>query len=158
MKNHYIAFCRFLISAWIGAAVLFVVSLVKVITNEKLSSDIRDVIALINFPIFYLFGFVLVTVCFMMSTRVVKHYEVGKIRLKCFQILLFCSLLVMALDYFLVYTPMRQMIIESKGGARPDNFQLYHKISMYVSAAHLNLSFMAAILICWPRKLPEKWY
>ena len=158
MGNNLIAFSRFLISAWIGGAVLFVITGVQEITNKDLSSDIRDVLALIRFPTYYLFGFVLVSACFMMTIRVSKHYEVSRIRLKCFQILLFVSLLVMAGDYFLVYSPLRQMIIESKGGARPENFQIYHKISMYVNAAHLSLSTVAAILICWPRKLPEKWY
>lgn len=96
MRNDFIAFTRFLISAWIGAAVLFVITGVQEITNKNLTSDVRDILALIRFPSYYIFGFICVTASFMMSIRVSRHYEVSRIRLRCFQILLFIALLVMA--------------------------------------------------------------
>ena len=62
MMKHFLhaastASVRFLLAAWVGAAVLFVITSVAEQTSEHFDSLIRDQLATIRFPLYYQFGF-----------------------------------------------------------------------------------------------------
>ena len=48
--------------AWVGAAILFVVTSVREVQSTDFDSNTKDHLALLRFPAYYLFGFTLVPV------------------------------------------------------------------------------------------------
>lgn len=140
---------RFAITAWVGAAVLFVVVGISEVVHAGFDSTIRDQLVLIRFPWFYRFGFTLVLVglCGTMAASTANLTARGK---KLAASLLILALLLMALDYFGVYQPLTNMITPP-GKTRPPEFTIYHRMSMWVNLAQLLCCLMAAGLLNWPQ-------
>lgn len=141
---------RTAVTAWVGAAVLFVVVGISEVVHPGFDSMIRDQLVLIRFPWFYRCGFALVIVglCGTLAASAAELTARGK---KLAATLLFVALLLMVLDYFAVFQPLIGMITPP-GRARPSAFMIYHRLSMWVNLAQLLCSFAAAGVLNWPRR------
>lgn len=136
---------RVLLSAWVGAATLFVINGVRLVTSGHFDSMARDHLSLIRFPPYYLFGFLAVgagLVFLALARGYPRKLAVG---------LVVSSLILMAVDYFGIYLPLAEMI-SPPGHVRPAHFNWYHKASMYINTAHVGLCLVAAVLISRERR------
>lgn len=136
---------RVLLSAWVGAASLFVINGVLLVTSGHFNSVARDHLSLIRFPPYYVFGFVAVgtgLLLLLLARGYPRRLALG---------LLVLSLILMLVDYFGVYLPLAQMI-SPPGQARPSHFHWYHRASMYMNTAHVGLCLIAAMLVSRERR------
>lgn len=149
MRSLFLTVSRIVVAGWVGAASLFVVTAVQESTSQDFSSEMKSALALLRFPSYYLFGFTLILAALISGFLVGKHAAVGRRRRWLYRVLLVLVLILMIVDYLAVYQPLENMLAEAEE-ARPANFQSYHLASQYLNAAHVGLSFLAAVLICWP--------
>lgn len=151
MQNFCLMLARFCVAAWIGAAVLFVVTGVREVTikHESISSEVKDALVPIRFPAYYVAGFLLVGTGIVTSGFACKHPDTTTKRMKVCLGLLILALIVMIADYVCVYLPLVEMITPA-GGVKPANFQSYHKASMYINTLDVGLCLVAGILLCLP--------
>ena len=140
---------RTAISAWIGAAVLFVVVGVSEVLHPEFTSEIKDQLVLIRFPWFYRFGFTLLAVCLLATLAVSPGAEFSAKRRILAAWLLAAALVLMAVEYFAVYLPLAQLVTPP-GKPRTAEFQAYHKASMAVNLTGLALCGAAMIIINRP--------
>lgn len=152
LQNVSLAVLRLLLAAWIGAAVLFVITSVAEQTSEHFDSIVRDQLAAIRFPHYYMFGFCIHALALVLAliVRANRNWQSRKV----FTIaigFIAASLLGMVLDYVLVYQPLLDLITPP-GKARTPEFIRLHNLSRYANQAHLSLLFVAAMLACLPVK------
>ena len=55
-----LAVARLASAAWVGAAMLFVITAVREVRHPGFDSSTKDTLALLRFPAYYAFGFVVV--------------------------------------------------------------------------------------------------
>ena len=140
---------RLCIVAWVGAAVLFVVTAVIEQSSDKFDSLIRDHLAVVRFPPYYLFGSVLVGVSLACGVAARKHSGLGRLKGLLFIALTLAALLLMVADYFFIYRPMVDMLTPV-GKARPAEFGGYHDASKYINLVSITICLVAGGVICWP--------
>lgn len=146
MSKLLLLISRFCLSAWVGAAALFVVTGVAEVTSPEFDSLTKNQLAALRFPFYYKFGFSLAALGFVCGWLARKHPSLGPRRMKLFTGLMILALLIMIADYFWVFTPLQQMMgLDTK----PANFQQYHKASMYLNAGSLACVLCAALLVNW---------
>ena len=150
MRKPLLMLARMCLSAWVGAAALFVVNGVQQVIEPEFDSMVKDRLALLRFPAYYVFGFVLVGLSLMCLATLWRSELIARWRQALAMLLVAGSLGVMAYDYAQVYTPMARMITPP-GQARPAEFQTLHWRSKAVNTVHVGLCLAAAILVCWPR-------
>lgn len=146
LSRFCLALARVLLAAWVGAATLFVVNGVRLVTSPQFDSVARDQMTLIRFPSYYLFGMVAVVgslVCLMLVRGYPHRLVIG---------LVIVALLLMILDYVVVYRPLEQMI-SPPGQPRSSQFESYHRASMMINAAHVGLCLLAVFLL----SIPKRW-
>lgn len=149
MQQCTLLIARLAISAWVGAAVLFVVVGVNEVIHPGFDTTVRDQLVLIRFPWFYCFGFSLLIVGWCGTLLTPPRGELTSRRKRVVSGLLLLALLLMALDFFAVYDPLVGMITPP-GSTRPPEFTAYHRASMWVNLTQLLCSFAAAGLLNWP--------
>jgi len=145
---------RFCSAAWVGAAALFVVNGVQEVMSPNFESATKDQLALIRFPAYYGFGFVLVAGA-LLTTFVAGRKSLGSIRHVMVAILLAASLGLMTYDWSAVYTPLRKML-DPPGQTRTDAFKTLHVRSMSLNTTHVGLVFFAALALCWPAATADR--
>ena len=97
---------RFLLPAWIGAAILFVITSVAEQTSRFIDTFTRDQLATIRFPLYYKFGTVIYAVSVV--SCIVAWKTSGAAchkRAVMVLVLMAVSTVIFALDYFVVYSP-----------------------------------------------------
>ncbi|MAT16832.1 MAG: hypothetical protein CMJ46_16355 [Planctomyces sp.] len=136
---------RFLICAWVGAAILFVITSVAEQTSDNFNDVVKDQLALIRFPYYYLVGFIMVGG----SLASLALTERGQFRVRWWLSigLLSAALAIMLIDYFAIYMPL-QNIITPAGQPRNEEFERYHTYSEYVNTLHVGIAFIVAMLLC----------
>ena len=148
-----LATARLTLTAWVGAAVLFVVIGVQTATSKDDNlnkSKVKDSLVLVRFPTYYAFGFTLVTISGIALLAGRNRLGLCGRRFRIAILLLAAGLAVMAADYIWIYSPLEKMITPP-GSTRPARFVALHNASMYINATHIGLFLLAAIVICWPR-------
>jgi len=140
---------RVVLAAWIGAAVLYVMTSVAEQTSEHFDSRMRDQLAAIRFPIYYAFGFVMHVVALICAGLVTVGTQVHRLRFGIVAGLIVVSLLGMTLDYLLVFQPLLELITPA-GQVRTPEFVRLHNLSRYANQAHLTVMMMAAVVAAWP--------
>ena len=145
-----ISVLRFLLPAWIGAAVLFVITSVAEQTAEDFGSVIRDQLATIRFPLYYKFGTViyigsLLACAVAWKTSAKQHGRRATIIL----LLMVVSAIVFAWDYFTVYSPLQALIIPP-GQVRTQEFITLHNWSRHANELHLMITLAACVLALIP--------
>jgi len=144
---------RFCLSAWIGGAVLFVINGVRQVTISTFDSTIRNELAVLRFPPYYLFGTVLMVLA-LLGILMAATSPKARGRMIVVGLLIVASLGVMAYDYNTIYLPMEEMIVPYDK-ARPAEFMTMHKLSMRYNTAHIALALVASLLVCWPVSTPR---
>lgn len=139
---------RFCLSAWVGGAALFVVNGVQQVTTPEFDSAVKDRLALVRFPTYYLFGFVLVGLSLVCLAALGRSPLIGRLRRGVAMLLVAGSLGIMAYDYVQIYKPMERMITPP-GQAKPAEFRILHGRSEMVNTQHVGLCLAAAMLVCW---------
>ncbi len=152
MSRFALTIARFAASAWVGAAVLFVINGVQQATSGQFESMTTDQLVLLRFPAYYLMGFVLVGAAFLGSA--VSEEAVSFRRRGVLLVLFGLALGVMLFDYLVVYRPLAEMITPP-GQPRPQGFQTLHHWSKLINSADVGLVLVGAIMLCWPsRQVP----
>jgi len=140
---------RFALSAWVGAAALFVLTSIREVTSSEITSSIRDALVTIRFPPYYVFGFSLVTISLLCLSFARRHETVRPRLMRfCLSALGFV-LLLMLIDYFAIYRPLAAMVTPP-GKPRTAGFTAFHHASMWINAADVGLSLVVALMICGP--------
>jgi uncharacterized membrane protein len=142
---------RFLLSAWVGAAALFVINGIRLVRASVFDSAARDQIALIRFPAYYGFGFACVATALICQAGALRRAGLPRGRALAAAACVAAALVVMLADYVWVYRPLEAMV-SPPGKARPADFGAYHRASEMINTVHVGLCFVAAMLLCWPRK------
>lgn len=142
---------RCALSAWIAAAAMFVITSVHEVTSSDFSSSVRSQLALLRFPTYYAFGFILVPIA--LAAVLVACTRLGRSKRKVRWVigLLSLALVLMIVDYVSIYSPMVDILAaESAGQARPSTFLAYHRASETINALGVGLCLVALVLLCVP--------
>jgi hypothetical protein len=142
---------RSAVTAWVGAALLFVVVGVNEVVHGGFSSEIRDQLVVIRFPWFYRFGFGLIGAALLGTLCAAGHDEMPARRRWVAAGLLFAAVAVMTAEYFAVYLRLAALVTPP-GKPRTVEFMTYHRASMWVNFADLALCLLAAGLLNWPAR------
>ena len=143
---------RFLLSAWIGAAVLYVITSVAEQTSDNFDSLIRDQLATIRFPLYYAFGAVIfVSTGLMALVTMLSAPDGQNRRAKIILGLIVAASIVFVADYSLVYRPLQELIIPP-GQARTQEFVRLHNLSRHANELHLTIMLLAAVLAAIPQR------
>ncbi|MGE3998773.1 MAG: hypothetical protein AB7I48_01050 [Planctomycetaceae bacterium] len=145
---------RLALSAWIGAATLFVIDGVRLVTADVFGSVERDHIALIRFPPYYLTGATCLAFAIggMMLARTLPG--MNRRRWTAVLVLILLASAAMLVDYVWVYSPLAQMITPP-GIARPAGFRTLHRASEIVNTIQIGLCLAAACVSNWPLDRPS---
>ncbi|MEW4530736.1 hypothetical protein [Maioricimonas sp. JC845] len=138
---------RFCLSAWVGAAALFVVNGIRQVTSPELDSYTKDLLISLRFDPYYVFGFSLVGAGLVLG--LIASPLFSRARTILFTLLLIASLVLMGIDYVRVYRPLLEMITPP-GQARPAGFRDLHHMSELINTIHVGLAFVAALTFSWP--------
>jgi hypothetical protein len=149
MTSFCLTLSRYSLTAWVGAAILFVVTAVQEATSGRFDSPTLSDLALVRFPAYYLFGFVLVALALFFGCLARNHAAVGRRRMRICLILVALALVMMLADYFWIYTPMRDMLAVPTD-ARPARFVDLHQASKYVNSVQIGMCLLAAAMLNWP--------
>lgn len=145
MTRVALAAARFAVSAWVGAAVLFVITSVREVRYGGFDSTIRDQLAALRFPPYYAAGFILIGVGIVGA--VIGWRWLRPRALTVFGLLV-AALALMLADYFWIYRPLTDLITPP-GQSKPERFQTLHIASEWVNAANVLLCVAAAALLNW---------
>ena len=149
MSRMALMFVRMSASAWVGAAVLFVINGVMQVTSGKFESMVTDQLVLLRFPAYYLMGISLVGLAFVGTALSGEHFSFAR---RGWLLGLFgLAIVVMIFDYLVIYLPLAAMI-DPPGKARPAGFQDLHRWSMRVNTVQVLLVLLGAVLACWPSR------
>jgi hypothetical protein len=138
---------RFAVSAWVGAAVLFVITSVREVRYGGFDSTIRDELAALRFPPYYVAGFLLIGTSIVCAA--VAWKRLTRRRMLIILGILVAALALMLADYFWIYGPLADMITPP-GQSRPERFERLHVASEWVNSANVLLCLIAAALLNWP--------
>ena len=118
MQSFCLMLARFCIAAWVGAAVLFVITGVREVTipHQSISSEVKDALVPIRFPAYYMAGFLLVGTGIVTSGIASKHPSVTTKRMRvCLGLLILESARLLAI----LEQPLSHIHFESRPPIRP---------------------------------------
>ena len=150
MQKLCLTIARFALSAWIGAAALFVVTAVREVTCPAFDSPIKNQLAALRFPPYYLFGFVLVAVGFV-SGLVGLRRAASRRRCHVFVGTAVIALLLMGIDYVAIYQPLYAAVTRPDV-IRDEYFVRLHRASTWINFVDMSFCAVAAISACWPER------
>lgn len=151
VRNSCLALSRFVLSGWVCAAVLFVVTTVQEVGSPKIEAATKSHLADLRFPTYYKFGFPLLITGFVACAIGCRTPEFGKLRARTVPVLAALSVVLMLIDYVWIYGPLREMTADPLA-ARPAAFVSYHQASMQINGLLIMLALIAAAAVSWPRK------
>lgn len=157
MSRLGITVARILLAAWCGAAALYVTTSVREQVSQKFSIAVKDELALVRFPAYYVFGFVMVGLG-LIGVMVGKHVSVSNRRRWSSLVLLVTALVLMVADYQLIYLPLVELLNpvgRERVGEFLQEFTSLHNASKYINCASLMLCLFASVLISMPASAAE---
>ncbi|MDZ4688229.1 MAG: hypothetical protein SH850_24410 [Planctomycetaceae bacterium] len=140
---------RIAVSAWVGAAVLFVIVGVSEVTTADFDSTIRDRLVVVRFPWYYATGFTLVPLGALGTAIAHGHRQLSRRAWLAALVLLLLALVGMTGDYLGIYQPLERMVTPP-GQPRTAEFVTLHRWSARVNGVNLLLCAVAAGLLSWP--------
>lgn len=142
---------RLSVTAWVGAATLFVVVGVMEVTRGGFDSATKDRLVAVRFPAFYLFGFTLITLGWI-GTWLSQHLpDLSKNRRRLVLVALAFAMGLMIIDYLTVYRELLSMV-QPPGAAKPAHFIRYHEGSKWINLAGLLFCVFSVGLLSWPSR------
>ena len=152
MSHLCVMMTRLAITFWVGGAILFVITSVAEQRHPLFDSLIRDQLATIRFPLYYIFGWGCLATT-LLASLIAAMLNKGCLRkrlLACFFLTLL-STVIAVVDYKWVYLPL-QTLITPPGQARTQQFITLHDQSRIINEVHLTIALIAAIIVCLPEK------
>lgn len=137
-----LAAARFCVAAWIGAAVLFVLVGIREVTTPEFTSEVKDRLVTLRFPVYYAAGVSLVVLAFLATALASTGRKTWGLRIALLMLLLAGGLMVA--DYLWIYTPL-SALVTPPGQPRTMAFITLHHWSMRINTAHLVACLAAAI-------------
>lgn len=146
MSRLVLMLARFCLSAWVGAAVMFVIVGVREIRAPQFDSATRDVLVLLRFPPYYACGFGALAVA---AACLVLRLCWGPRRRATWAacLLTVTALGLMTWDYYRVYRPLAAMV-SPPGKPRPAEFRFLHQQSEIINALQVGCALAAAAVVC----------
>ena len=144
---------RFSLCAWVGAATLFVVTGVREVTMTDFDATTKNLLAVIRFPAYYVFGFTLVAVAGISTFGLLLTNKEARRRKVVILSLAIVSLLVMWIDHRFIYQPLETMMLEPEGRLHPDFFK-YHQWSKYINCVSVGAALVASFVSACPIATP----
>jgi hypothetical protein len=134
----------------VGGAVLFVITSVAEQIHPGFDSTIRDQLAAIRFPLYYLccwccLGLHVATS--LLNAWICQRH--GRSRYTVAATLATIALLIAAADHHFVYQPLLKLITPP-GKPRTEEFMRLHSTSRVVNQVHVGLAALAGLLVCLP--------
>lgn len=151
MRQLGLFLARTAITAWVGAAILFVVVGISEVVYPGFDAEIRDQLVVIRFPWYYRFGITLLAVGLVGTLLMRGRAECSAKRQAIIGALIVAALIVLMVEYFTVYVRLVELVTPP-GKPRTAEFMLYHKLSMWVNLGDLVLCIAAMGLLNWPAK------
>jgi len=139
---------RSVITAWVGAAILFVMVGVREVTAPDFSSEVKDRLVVIRFPLFYATGLTLVGIGLFLNAFMQRPLSVSALRGRAISGLLMLALIGMVCDYVGIYQPLEAMVIPP-GQPRTPEFTRLHQWSTRINMVNLTCCLIAAGLMNW---------
>jgi hypothetical protein len=150
-----LAVARLASAAWVGAAVLFVITATREVRQPGFDAATKDTLALLRFPAYYACGLILVSAALAGALCGLLGREKGqRRRIVAAAWLLGLVLVLMVADYAAIYLPIVGMITPV-GRPRSADFVGYHRASMLINVCDVALCGIAAALLCWPNPQDE---
>jgi hypothetical protein len=144
-----LAVARLASSAWVGAAALFVITALRELRHSGFDSATKDTLALLRFPAYYAFGFVVVSAALAGAVfGLVGGEKQQRRRIVVAAWLLGLILVLMVADFVVIYWPIVGMITPA-GRPRSAEFAGYHRASIVINVCDVALCGIAAALLCW---------
>lgn len=150
MQRLCLTLSRFALSAWIGAAALFVVTSISEQRSTAFGSDMKNILAALRFPAYYWFGFSLVGAGLFGGAMGVDRHRQSR-RWWVIAGCLVLALILMVVDYVAIYSPLHAIVIDPSG-VRDARFLELHRWSEQINTVDVALCLIAAIAVCWPEK------
>lgn len=144
---------RTAVSAWVGAAALFVVVSIREVRFPEFDAVIKDQLVALRFPLYYGFGFGLIGLGLATTLATSDVVLLSPQRKRLAAILLALALVILAADYFVIFERLMTMI-QPPGQTRPAEFTLLHNLSKWVNFAQLIFCCGAAGALNWTAKPP----
>jgi hypothetical protein len=144
-----LAVARLASGAWVGAAVLFVITALREVRNPAFDSATKDTLALLRFPAYYAFGFIVVSAA--LGGTLIGLFGREKRQRRRILVaawLLGLALLLMVADFVAIYLPIVGMLTPV-GRPRSAEFAGYHRASIAINVCDVALCGIAAALLCW---------
>lgn len=135
---------RFALSAWVGAATLFVITGILEVRLPELEPATKNQLAAIRFPAYYAVGFTLVGASALCALALRKR-SLPRGKGTAIVVLLGVVLLLMVADWFFVFQPLLGLMELPEARDLPE-FATYHGWSKYLNFASVGLCLVTAIL------------
>ena len=142
---------RVSLSAWVGAAILFVITGVREVTMTDFDAATKNSLAATRFPAYYAFGFTLVAVAgasafgLILTSKEMRRRKTVVLTLSVF------ALIVMYLDHHFIYQPLEIMMLEPEGRLDADFFR-YHQWSKYINCVSVGACLIASFVSACPAR------
>jgi len=139
-----LALLRFCLCAWVGAAVLFVITGIREIVSPRFQPATKNLLAAVRFPAYYCVGLTLIgtaLVCAVLQYRRCQSRSMGNVLV----ILPALAVLLMIVDWFFVFSPLLELMNDPDARERP-GFTRYHNWSMSVNAVSVGLCAVSAVI------------
>lgn len=149
MQRFCLCAARVFLCLWVGGALLFVVTSIAEQKFPGFSDPMKNQLALIRFPWYYRFGFVLLGGTLLAGHGARNHRDLAGAARWLVVGLVSLSLAVMAADYFWVYQPLAEMVTPPDRAVSSE-FVRYHHASKWINMAHVGLAAVACVILCRP--------
>ena len=148
----FLTIARLFLVAWIGGAVLFVITSIAEQRTPEFESNDKDHLAAIRFPLYYMYGATCLSTAIVATGLAIATTPRGN-RKKLIAGFTLCvlSAAIAGYDYVAVYLPL-QRAITPPGQVRGPDFLSLHQQSEFINGVHISLALLAAIMICLPAR------
>ncbi len=150
MSRFCLLMSRLLLSGWVGAS-LFFIWVTILVAKSDLSSEVKDMIAIVRFPVIYKFSFGLLVPAYLFHLASFRAMRPCLTRWLIVAFLVPLLLALGTLDYYNIYLPLADMI-DPPGMARPMEFRVYHEASERMGGFMWVLGLVTAMMLNWPVK------
>lgn len=145
MSRLLITLLRVSLSLWVGGAILYVVTSVAEQRHSAFDSSIRDQLAAVRFPLYYIYCWMTLGVACAAAVSLTLAPGPRSKSLLLVTTVCCLSMAFAIYDYFRVYLPLLQLITPP-GKARTQDFEGLHDLSRQINELHLSLAAIAAVV------------
>ncbi len=137
---------RVVTAAWVGAAVLFVITSVREVSHPEIDTATRNLLPGIRFPAYYATGIILMGAGLLSASLAAGHPQLSRWRRRTTVALLSLAFVCMCVDYVWIYSPLLA-VLSAESMVKPSEFVGYHRASEMINGFELVLVLVAAGLL-----------